>query len=118
MEQLHTAEEIKFLGDQMCLASKLKELIRKYPNEVLEQEIKRIEDNNQKELDKYNHLIGTECYAPPSYLSKTKEYRKGTIERFTHFNYYSKSIRCDFRYSREAGSGFDGHALRELKEQA
>lgn len=118
MNQLHTPEEIKHLDQQVELAHELTKLANKYGNLAIKQEADQILINNRQELDKYKHLIGTTCYAPPSFLSKDKVFRKGIIEEITHFNNYSKSVRVSFRYDRSIGSGFDRHSLKELKEQA
>lgn len=117
MELLHTIEEIKHLDQQVELAHELIKLANKYGNIAIKDEADKIMNNNQQELAKYNHLIGQEFYAPPSFTSKDKSYLKGKVESITHFNHYSKSVRVNFRYDRSCGNGFDGHSLSELKEQ-
>lgn len=116
MKLLHTIEEIRNLEQQMSLAHELLELNNKYNNDVIKNEANRIIDFNNSELEKYNHLIGITAYCPPSSLDKNKSYRKGIIERISHFNSYSKSVRVSFRYDKSIGGGFDGHSLLELKE--
>lgn len=113
MELLHTQEEIIRLDKKHKLADKLQELANQYNEPRLKEMSIELHKDYDLELAKYYSLIGTKAYAPPPTFGASKEYREGTIEKFTHFNAFSKSVRCTFRYK---DGGFDGHALRELRK--
>jgi hypothetical protein len=111
MKSLHTIEEIKALDNDMECAIELKKLAAKYSKPELNDIANSVISHYNLELGKYNQFVGLVCKAPPSFLSNDKSYREGKIEKFTHFNYFSKSVRCNIRYKSD---GFDGHAFTEL----
>lgn len=111
MELLHTEEEIKHFSELQELQQELQDLGNKYNKSELLDLASKYELEIKSELEKYNGYIGKESIAPPSLLSKSKEYRHGRIEGNFYFNAYSKSVRCNFRYS---SGGFDTHAIIEL----
>ena len=111
MELLHTFEEIKYFSELQDLQQELKELGTRYNKSEILDLASKYQSELESELEEYSNYIGIECKAPPSSLSKNKEYRNGRIEGNFYFNAYSKSVRCDFRYS---SGGFDTHAIKEL----
>ncbi len=112
MELLHTEAEINYFDNLHKQSFKLRELGDKFDNKELIDLADKYDKVIKSELSKYNSYIGKECLAPPSSLSKTSEYRLGKITGNFYFNSYSKSVRCDFKYS---SGGFDTHAIKDLK---
>lgn len=110
MKLLHTEEEIKYFDALQSIQHDLRELGLKYGNKEVIELADKFKREINTELDKYNSYIGIKCKAPGSY--KTPDvYRPGKIEGYFYFNYYSKSVRCNFRYD---SGGFDSHAIKEL----
>ena len=116
MKLLHTIEEIQYFNKLQELVGELLQLAKKYNREELTSLANTYQLSINEELSKYNSMIGLKLFAPPSFLSKNKSYREGTIEGKFYFNRYSKSVRCNFRYTSQYGGGFDTHAILELKE--
>jgi len=112
MELLHSLEQIVHYTQLSDLAEELEKLSRKYNNTTLANLANTYQKEIEYELNLYRNYIGVECLAPPSSMSKSKEYRKGKIEGKFYFNSYSKSVRCTFRYN---NGGFDTHAISQLK---
>lgn len=112
MNLLHTIEEIKQLDRDVDLATELIGLVKRYKRQDLRKIADELLDNYADELVKYDQYIGTVCHVTPSYPIGSMK-RQGKIEKFTHFNYFSKSVRCDVRYN---GGGYDNYALTELEE--
>ena len=115
LDLLHTEEQIKYYCNLHKQAVELSDMAKKYSNP----ELKILSDKYlgivQKELDKYNHLIGVVCYAPAQFMSTCTEDRIGVVEAPFYFNDYSKSVRCYFRYGLRGTDGFDGKAIKQLK---
>jgi len=113
MKLLHTQEQILEFDKKAQLAYELNKLNQKYSNSDVQDIVENLKIEVDAELYKYQSYIGKAAFCPPSIFSDSKDWREGTIESITHFNNYSKSVRCNFRYK---SGGFDGHSIKELRE--
>jgi len=111
MKLLHTLEEIKYFDRLQEQAIELKKLSIKYDNKELLDLSNKYNATIELELHKYDSFIGLECTCPDSTIIKTGSRRKGKINGNFYFNAYSKSVRCDFKYT---SGGFDTHSILEL----
>jgi uncharacterized protein YerC len=114
MELLHNDKEIRFFNDLFQCANEIEQLSKKYRIAELAQQAVDYKEKVQIELNKYNYLIGKEVKG----ITNSGIDFIGVIEKITHFNNWSSSVRVNVRYTScgdyKFKGGFDGYALKEL----
>lgn len=115
MELFHNQKEIKFFEDLSLCALELEQMSSKYGLAEVAQLSVEYKKKVQEELSKYNNLLGKKVSGRRTYSGESFV---GVIEKITHFNAYSKSVRVNVKYTSGGDykyvGGFDGYALTQL----
>ena len=124
IEYIHTPEQIKALSFKSEKLSALKILANNTHSlsgdTALLGVVSMWEYEIANELAKYDYLVGTRVRINPKFKSfHGYDGYIGIIEEITHFNNFSKAVRCKVRHKQtkegKYADGFTGEALHELE---